>query len=723
MTILFKSDWNKFPTAIVDYNTNNKSFLKLVALYKKMGVKNCEFILSLFQPELSGVDPYDPNLDRATKMKIAMEAKYNKWYYWREISRIPPTSGSVPIPFKANRGNIALFWSFLNHVDFGLLQPRQTGKSVSTDTLMTGLMNIWGENTTINLITKDNKLRMANIERLKEMRDLLPDYLYWANPLDADNTEMITNVRLGNKYKTAVGRNDRMGADKLGRGLTVPIMHFDEFAYISLAEISTPVALSSGSAARETARDAGQPYGNVFTTTAGSLNDRDGKYAHKFMTGGAPWTEHFFDLPDQETLAKVVAKQTTGIKPIIYGPFNHRQLGRTDEWLLEKLKESASEGEAADKDYLNIWPTGTEGSPLSPEEKKRVKSSEREPTWVEITREGYCLRWFIPQNEIEARLNTGRFVIGVDPSEALGQNNDATGFYVMDVETHDTIVTGRYNETSISTLARFIASFLIRYKNTTLIIERKSSGMAMLDELFILLPKAGEDPFVRIYNRIVDEPDEFKTEYKDFQSSLYSRSQELYNRNKRHFGFNTAGSGAHARHELYATALSSVAKYGARRIYDPFVIDEMLSLTIKNGRIDHSSGNHDDMVVSLLLAHWFCIRAKNLSHYGINPLNVFSKAGFVDEQLSAGERNRRNREMRDKETFNELLEELKQAQDVMEVNRLEMALRHLGRRVDFSEQSGVGIDALIQSSREERIRNSKVARTSSPMWGVYGRAA
>lgn len=709
--VLFKDDWKNFPTAIVDYNTSNKSFLKLVKLYKKMGIDNCEFPLALMQPELSGVDPYDPLLDGPTKMKIALECRFNPWYYWREVCRIPPNAGSVPIPFKANRGNIALFWSFFNHVDFGLLQPRQTGKSVSTDTLMTGLMNIWANNTTINLITKDNKLRASNIERLKQMRDLLPDYIYWANPNDADNTELMTNVALNNRYKTAVGRNDRVGADKLGRGLTVPIMHFDEFAYINLVEISTPVALSSGSAAREEAANADQPYGNIFTTTAGSLNDRDGKYAHSFMTGGAPWTEKFFDLKNQQELAKVVRKQSTGLKALIYGPFNHRQLGRTDEWLLAKLEESASSGEAADKDYLNIWPTGTEGSPLSPEDKRRVKEGEREPLYTELTKEGYILRWFVEQQDIVHRMANGHYVLGVDPSELLGENNDATGFVVIDVETHDVVCSGRYNESNVPMLSAFIANFLIQFKNVTFIPERKSTGIAILDQVFILLVHAGEDPFRRIYNRIVDNPEEFKTEWREVQAPLYSRTSNLYDRNKRHFGFNTSGAGAHSRDALYKDALKSVLQYGARRLHDKVLTDELLSLTIKNGRIDHSSGKHDDMVVSLLLAHWFCIRARNLSHYGINPLSVFTRASYKEDEMTPVERNRMMQQSREKERFLSILDQLKEAREPMEITRLEMALRQLSRRVNFDDITAAGIDALISNTREERYRTAKVDRT------------
>jgi hypothetical protein len=540
------------------------------------------------------------------------------------------------------------------------------------------------------------------------MRNLLPDYLYMANPNDADNTELITCIRYGNRYKTAVGRNDKMSADKLGRGLTVPIMQFDELAYINLIEVSLPVALSSGSAARDEAKAAKQMYGNVFTTTAGNINSRDGNFAYKFMTGGAVWSEHYFDLPDQPTLVKVVEKGSTGMKPLIYGAFNHRQLGRTDEWMYGKLRESASSGELADRDYFNIWTTGTEGSPLSMEDKRLVKSSEREPLHTEITSDGYVIRWFIPKDQIAARVASSKWVMGVDPSEALGKENDATGMVVIDVETHDVICTGRYNETSIPVLATFFGNFLINHPNTTLVIERKSSGITILDLLFIQLPKAGVDPFKRIYNRIIDEQDDFRSEMRDISTPVHQRSNNFYDRFKRYFGFNTSGSGKHSRDALYSDSLQSMLKYGTKRVYDNTLINELLSLSIKNGRIDHSAGNHDDMVISFLLCHWLCIKGRNLDYYGINALSIFSRAVVREEELSAVDRHRDNRNKQYREEFNRTLEELKVADDLMTISRLEAVLRRLSRVVDVNEQSGAGIDAMLKQAREERIRKNKV---------------
>ena len=303
-----------------------------------------------------------------------------------------------------------------------------------------------------------------------------------------------------------MGRNDKIAADKLGRGLTVPIMHFDELAYINLIEISLPVALSSGSAAREEAASVNQPYGNVYTTTAGKINSRDGGYA-RFLPA-VPFGTNVLDR--RPTGWSSCGLASSGVKPLIYGAFNHRQLGKTDQWLFQKLRESASEGEIADRDYLNIWTTGNEGSPLNTEEKEAVKSSEREIDYMDISEEGYTIRWYIPEHEIESRMASSKFVAGNDPSDALGAENDATGLVIIDAYTHDVICTGRYNETNLSRFSKWLAKLLIRFPNITFVPERKSSGMAILDTMIIHLTVEGVDPFKRIYNLIVDDPNKYR---------------------------------------------------------------------------------------------------------------------------------------------------------------------------------------------------------------------
>jgi hypothetical protein len=136
--ILFKEDWDKpeNKSAIADYTTSNKSFVELAAKLKMMGIENYDFMLALHIPQLRGINPFSKNLTQEQIALISIEAKINPWYYFREIARVPATAGFDDVPLNANRANISLYWLFFNHVTTMLIQPRQTGKSLSTDELM-----------------------------------------------------------------------------------------------------------------------------------------------------------------------------------------------------------------------------------------------------------------------------------------------------------------------------------------------------------------------------------------------------------------------------------------------------------------------------------------------------------------------------------------------------------------------------------------------------------
>ena len=59
--------------------TKNKSFLDMHHYLKSIGIKNNEFMLTLIDPDLDGIDPYDPSLNAFYKQKILRECICNYW--------------------------------------------------------------------------------------------------------------------------------------------------------------------------------------------------------------------------------------------------------------------------------------------------------------------------------------------------------------------------------------------------------------------------------------------------------------------------------------------------------------------------------------------------------------------------------------------------------------------------------------------------------------------
>lgn len=721
--ILYLSDWDLYPTAIADFKTTNTSFLRLAQVYKSMGVRNNVFHLSLLNPTLQGVDPFSDNLTIDQMVAIGFECAQNPWYFFREIVRVPPQSGPNPVRLRANRGNIGLFWSFFNHIDTALTQPRQTGKSVSTDCLMSNITYMSTDNTTVTMITKDNDLRRKNVERLKKIRDLIPKYLIQLGPDDADNQVELTYKKRMNSYMTAVAQNSEAGANNVGRGLTAPILHSDEGPFTLFINIILPAALAAGTAARNEARANGRPYGNIFTSTAGKKDSREGKYMYDLIHGGATWDERLaYDSKDEAELrARVLANcaGVEGMKGVKRALFNitlsHKQLGETDEWLMEAIANAGGTPESIERDFLNRWTSGSLRSPLSTELNERILKSVKAPDHLEFSSDNYCLNWFIPQDRVAQYMAEGRFIAGLDTSEAVGR--DTIALVILDIEDLSVVATGTYNETNLIRWSHYLGSLMIKYPNITLIPERKSTGGMIIDYLILQLVKAGQDPFKRIFNRIVDEAAIKKEEYQELQRPLSVRTENFYDSRKATFGFNTSSE---SRTLLYTTILQNAAKNAGAVVHSERLSAEVRGLVVKNDRIDHSSSGHDDHVIAWLLGHWLITQGRNLIHYGIEPSRVMSAvAHYAEREETPGETYQREQQQKLLREAGDLLDQLTTEMDQWVLAKLEGRLRALsGRLVDDGDTSYVQtIDAAISESRENR---EKLKRLNSRSGAVGG---
>lgn len=705
--ILYLNDWNKYPSAIVDTTTKNKSFLEYAGLLKKMGVKNHAFCLALHNPKLQGIDPYDPNLTDVQQSMIAIEVKTNPWYFFREIVRLPPSGGVDPIPFRGNRGNISLFWLFFNHVTTLLIQPRQTGKSVSTDCLMVLLLMLSLSNTQMNLLTKDESLRATNVARIKNIMTFLPPYLDLRNRNDANNTEQITVNALGNIYHTAVGQASEVSAFNKGRGMTLAINHIDELAFVPNIHITLPEMLSASGAARDNAAAANAPYGNIFTTTPGYLSSKAGAYAYSVYKECCPWTEHLYDVADATELEACIRKNSpVGIQQVLL-EFNHRQLGYTDEWLRRKIEESKNKGEVIGANYLNIWAQGNAESPIDKHLLQLMKTSTEIEPYMEISKYGYITKWYIPEAEYKEYLNRRKLIMALDTSDAVGK--DGIAMTLRDSVTAEMIAAGDYNETNLVTFSEWIADFLIQNENITLIIERKSSGVMIIDNLIKLLLTHGVDPFKRIFNWVVNDC-EFNEKYltEVIKVPFFRRQEYVYTKYRKEFGYATAGAGRSSRDNLYGTAFSASVKYTSGTLRDKILYNQLSKLVIKNNRIDHVQGEHDDMVISWLLGYWFLLEAKNKDFYGINPQSVLSGVRRQEIEEQGGDeavyKNRRQLLLRAE--IDTLIIDIKMEKNPQKIFLLTNRLKHLYKFLDVSDSEAFNIDTLLANIHIEKRKTA-----------------
>lgn len=716
--ILFLSDWNNYPEAIIDTQTTNQSFIRLSALYREMGIENHAFLLALHNPALQGIDPHSPDLTHEQMLAISVEVAENPWYYFREVAMVPGIAGPDPIRYRAHRGNIATYWFFFNHVMIILEQIRQTGKSFAVDALMIYLMNGGTNNTQINLITKDETLRTRNLSRLKEIQGLLPPYLNLKTRADLANTETMTIKALGNEYLSHLPNKSPKLALNVGRGLTSPIFQIDEAAFIFNIEITLPAALAAGSAARDRARENNAPYGTILTTTAGKKDDRDGKFVYRMIAESAIGSEKLYDSLDEEDLHKTIRLNSRSRGESILGEmrgkgnvrvylsYNHTQLGFSDEWLERTLEETNARGEDANRDFFNIWTSGSQQHPLTPEMNELIRQSQIDPLYTEITKPlSYIIRWYIPENEIKGFMAKNKTIMSLDTSDAAG--GDDIAMTMRSISTGEVIASGNFNETNLIAFAEWIANLITEYTNMTTIIERRSTGSMLIDYLLLILPTRNIDPFKRLYNQAVQYAQDDPERFKEIQKT---HNKEIYVKYKKLFGFATSAMGATSRSELYSTTLQNAAKYTYDTVRDKPTINQLLSLVIKNGRVDHADGEHDDNCIAWLLSYWLMTLGRNLEYYGIPSSLPLSQCRVRIENITSGSYYNEQYKNSLERQIEGIIEELKKTRDEYVAYKYEHRLKLLLTELQGYSQSAMSVDEMIAQIRQQRSIRLRMLR-------------
>ena len=462
-------------------------------------------------------------------------------------------------------------------------------------------------------------------------------------------------------------------------------------------------------AARDAAKENGYPYGTILTTTAGRQNTPEGAFAFDTYNKGLRWDEAYFDLETLEDYVELLKKNSKNSISII--DLSHRQLGYTDEWLRDKLIESGATGLDAEADYLNRWVKGTDASPITPELLEMMNDSVMTPTYTEIGNQGYVLRWY----KTEAWINANKdkeLIVGLDTSDAVGK--DGIGLTIVDVRTGETLAAGGYNETNVISFSNWLVDLLLKYPKLTLIIERRSTGTAILDNMMLMLEARGVDPFKRIFNWVVNNAGHSERDKKKFDeiNTRSSQSSFLTEKNRKSFGFATSGTGVTSRTGLYGNTLQNAVKYTGGNSRDKQLVTQLSNLTVRNGRIDHAIGGHDDLVIAWLLCHWFLTTAGNREHYGIEDGRTLTQLvvnnSLTTSNLKAKEKADLSRKF--KEDLDNVLAALKTAKMYPTINKLTIKAKLLNAKLEKMDGGSLDLETVLDNLKRDRSKDVNKAR-------------
>ena len=454
----------------IHMETTNKSFLDMHYYLKERGIKNNNFFLALYDTGLRGVDPHDPNLPGYIKTRILTECMRNYWYFIRECIRIPISGGTSK--YILHRANLAMNFLFTINASFYIEISRQLYKTKSALCRYLWIYNFGTSNSEIMFMHKDHAGSKANLKDLKDIRDCLPSYLRFDSPIGADgkklkvsNTiEKIEHPFNNNRIVTKPSARTKEAANNLGRGATIPLQYYDEFAFMPWNEEVYMAAVPAYSTASENAKRNHVPYGIVITSTPGDLLTDCGTYAYEIRNKATPFREDFYDMTYEEIDGIRRSNTQSNMFLICY---NYKQLGKGQEYFSSIVKEMQSNWPKIRREVLLEWAESPTECPFTQEELDIIKSYCKEPI-RQITFGQFNQYVFNIYEDIDTNYPG---ILGVDPSGATF--GDSSTLVLIDSST--TRVCGALNCNYIPAddLAQVIYEIITNYlPNCVVAIER-----------------------------------------------------------------------------------------------------------------------------------------------------------------------------------------------------------------------------------------------------------
>jgi len=596
----------------VDWNTTNLSFVRTAVLLQRAGIENYDFCLKIYDKDLIDIDPYDEDLTLQDMGKVIQEITRNYFYFLREVCRVPEEGASTEIgggtPFLLHRGNLAQAWCFENNISHYLELPRQFGKTTGAVQRYQWQFSYGTTSSTTIFMNMDKAASVSNLTRLKESRSLLPEYLQMRFTLDdkgqlkanTDNVNEIKNKQLKNLIITKASARNVQNAERVGRGLTVPALWFDEFAHMIFNETIHAAAIPAFSRASENASKNEKPYAICITTTPGDMGTQHGAYAFDLKEKAAKFTEGLYDYSpeDLETWMRKNSSNT-----MVYISFSFLQLGKTMEWYEDMCEKMNHNWMKIRRELLLQWNKASNNSPFSPEDiDELVAMSKTSIGTIKINKYYEVLLY----KELDA---FKRYLVGVDVSKGVGR--DATAVAIVDSETFEVVGLFINNTIRSRELKRFLHTLILDHlPNSVLVIENNNIGDAIIEDL-----KA-----TPLRSHL----------YYDFAMRLAEDNRidgvmQQKKKNRIIYGHTVTSV---TRPKMMELLLNFVAKHKSK-IAVKELVDQIRHLEYKNEeRIDHQAGKHDDAVFAYLACIYIMFYGKNLSRFGL-----FNKYNFDDEGM------------------------------------------------------------------------------------------
>jgi len=574
-----------------------------------------KIITSMQEASLTTTDVSSRYISDAKKEKLSsyeqtleyFKCKASPLYFIENYLSVPVPGGRISIR-ESEQWNMTnkyriLIELFHQHDAVLYMSSRQSGKTTTSALYLLYCM-IFFPKLQISYLTLDKTRALDLIARMKEMMDSLPK---WLQVPPANKAERLTYLALKNGSKITAsfvsGSND---PDKVGRGLSNPLVFIDETAFIPHAQIVWGAMQPSISAAKIFAKKFGYPNGIIFTSTPNGAGEN-------FFYNIYQNSTHFDDIYDYENKSLY-----TGYEDLLNDQTRNNFISlrlhwsefRSHEWYEAQKRELNFDTRKINQE-LDLNFLGSANSLFDDEVIMKLVPKVAE---VELPLPfGHKFKLF---TELDA---SKIYYLGVDTAMSAGPNSDFSSLVLIDARSGQQVgewkgkfsVVKRFASLVKSTIKGLVQEYNLTSDNLMVIIERNSIGKETVEELLYTDPIY--DPF-------------------DYEEFLYKEAAG--NTDEMVYGFWTSNSGniGNGKRDEIFNEIMFMVNTTPEYIHGQFLIDDLRNLENKaSGRIEASRGQHDDVVIAYGFTLWVrkqyikknkLIVDNNQLSYGLKPADL-----------------------------------------------------------------------------------------------------
>ena len=603
---------------IYDWKTENKSFIDVHIQLKLLGIKNNAFHLILLNPLLQGVDPYSEDLTNEQVMMIVQECKLNMFYYLREVVRVEEQGGGL-VRFRMDRGTLAAAYCFYNNINFYLMKPRQTGKTTAIVAMLSWAFKFSGPNGDMLFSCYKPELSRKNLRAMRTIINNLPSYLSkmgteTVNNLGkrikkTDNVTLYREPAQNNSAMVAPAAATEAAADTVGRGYTQIYQFFDEAEFTRFIGTIVKVSGPACNTAFRNAEKNGSGHCRIFATTPGDLgNKKTCQSAMEIVNDALIWDERFYDDLNPDEFKQLI-KEKSKFR-VVYIEYDYKQLGYGEEWFIDVCANVGGDVNKIKREVLLMRFSGNSDSPFTEEEIEDVSNNVRKPIAIKNYNRIYDVLFY------EKPKKNRTYIMGLDPSDGTGGDNYA--FSVIDPYELTTVAEFKSPYMTIGGCVELVTDVVQRYfPKTILVIERNRNGGAVV-EAFKNSPLRN-----RVYSSPKANGDDSR--YKDtYDENGFIKEQFIRNK---YFGTNTTPG----TRQVMMNILLDFMHFARHLVNTKYLVDDIKNLVVKNDKIQAAAGEHDDCVMSWLIAMYVYYYGEQLERYGFVKGSVPEDVAEDDE--------------------------------------------------------------------------------------------